>query len=69
MTPAELTTLGRELFGQVWKPRLAEAVGVSRSQVWKWAAEHHPIPEPAARLIRSLHAAHHANTSGKEHIE
>jgi DNA-binding transcriptional regulator YiaG len=58
MTPAELARIGREMYGPVWKPRLARAIGVSRATVWKWAADVHPIQEPEAKLIRSLHAEH-----------
>ena len=44
MTRDELKTAGRELFGNGWQTRLAEALGRDGSTVRRWVSGAIPIP-------------------------
>lgn len=54
MTPAELAAAGRTLWGEGWRRRMPEELGVRRETVWKWETGKHPIPEIAVRFLRLL---------------
>lgn len=38
MTPADLRTVGEALYGERWQAPLADALGVNRRTVQRWAA-------------------------------
>jgi hypothetical protein len=54
MTPAELTSIGRGLFGPLWKSKLARALGRDYTTVNRWTKGDNEIPETAIRRIREL---------------
>lgn len=54
MSPDELKSAGRELFGHGWQTRLAEHLGVDGSTVRRWVSGAVPVPNPAAAAIRAF---------------
>lgn len=54
MSPDELKSAGRELFGHGWQTRLAEQLGVDGSTVRRWVSGAVPVPNPAAAAIRAF---------------
>ena len=54
MTPATLTRLGTLLYGPCWRIPLAEALGVNRSSVRRWATGQWPIPEGVPADLRRI---------------
>ena len=44
MTPRDLTRLGTLLYGPCWRIPLAEALGVRRETIYRWANGKWPIP-------------------------
>ena len=53
MTPAQLATIGRALYGERWQSDLARALGLNARSVRRWAAGAH-IPEAKRDKIRFL---------------
>ena len=51
MTPEELRSAGRELYGYGWQTRLAEALMIDSSTVRRWVSGAVPIPGPAQAAI------------------
>jgi len=60
MTPNELEQAGKALFGEQWKTPLADALGVARKTVQRWANGEWPIKPSAADDIRRLLGAKRA---------
>lgn len=59
LTPAELASIGRRLYGaKGWRSKLAAALGVPASTTWRWARGQFPVSNPAAIAIRALLAQH-----------
>lgn len=55
MTPHELETFGRALFGDQWQTPLARSLGMNdAAQVRKWLSGARSIPDHAARRIRTM---------------
>lgn len=51
MTPADLASRGRILFGPCWQTPLAAALGVARRTLLRWLAEERGMPtDLGARL-------------------
>ncbi len=57
MKPEEITSIGRDLHGPLWKAKLASQLGRDSSTVSRWLAGR-PIPQTAVRRIRELHLEH-----------
>lgn len=52
MTGSELRAVAVKLFGpEGWSRKLALALGVSRTQVWRWSKDVSPIPGPVVAAI------------------
>lgn len=54
MTPAELQTLGGELFGHRWKSALAREIGLTYRQMLRYSNGEATIPKVVAVAVRSL---------------
>jgi transcriptional regulator with XRE-family HTH domain len=55
MTPDELRKAAIGLYGRKgWTAALADALGISRSQVWRYVRGHSKIPVPVELAIASL---------------
>ncbi len=54
MTPKELEAVGKRLYGERWKTPLANAVGVDRVTVARWAKGGHTIPPYVDLAIEAL---------------
>lgn len=51
MTPQELETVGRALYGSVWQSELARALGISDRTIRRWhAGDTHPFPALRSEL-------------------
>jgi hypothetical protein len=56
MTKDELRHIGQQLYGPLWKAKLARELGRSRFTIYRWARTGVPS-EPAAKRIRELFPA------------
>ena len=57
MTPKEIETYGRRLYGsRSWRNRLAANIGVTRQAVGAWMRGEAKISEPTAQLIKTRYA-------------
>lgn len=55
LSPEELTKIGQRLYGRrAWTARMAEALGVADSTVWRWAHGRRRIEPLADAAIRGL---------------
>jgi len=54
MTPDDLMSKGRALYGERWQTPLAHALHVSDRTMRRWLAGSSPVPEHAERQIRSV---------------
>lgn len=51
MTPAQLATIGRALYGPEWQTPLADALGVADRTVRRWVAGDSAIPDGVAAAL------------------
>jgi hypothetical protein len=57
MTPEELATYGRRLYGaRSWRNKMAKNLGVTRATMSYWARGLRRISPPAERLIKAQYA-------------
>ncbi|MDB5311707.1 MAG: hypothetical protein JWO38_5909 [Gemmataceae bacterium] len=56
MTPSELRTLGEQIFGPVWKTKLAKALPVSTRSIRFWLAGDRKMRPVIAERIRAMAA-------------
>lgn len=57
MTPAQLATHGRSLYGSGWKRPLAASLGVTERTIQRWASGSLPIPEGVTGDVERLRCA------------
>ena len=62
MTQDELASIGRKLYGDEWKAKLAREIGWSRYTLYRWANGKAAVHPSAAKHIRDLDRKH----EGKE---
>lgn len=53
MRPRELCHIGKQLYGDGWKDKMAHDFGVNRQTVWRWATGRSTISVPIAIALRS----------------
>ncbi len=59
LSPEELTKIGQRLYGRrAWIARMAEALGVEPSTVWRWANSKRKIEPLAVAAIQGLVSKH-----------
>lgn len=49
-----LVDLAPALYGERWKARLGEFMGVRRETVWGWATGHRPIPAKMEKPLKDI---------------
>jgi len=64
MTPDDLATAGRSLYGGRWQTSLARDLHVSDRTMRRWLAGHSPIPAHAEHQIRSVLLARFSKIDG-----
>ena len=52
MTPATFRTAGKCLYGPRWHSSLAEALGVNRRTIRRWASGEYPVPSEIEDMLR-----------------
>ena len=66
MTPEELHTIGKRLYGWGWQTKLASEIAYHRTTVERWRRGKLPIPEHAAKHIRLLANAYEITPTTRE---
>lgn len=54
MTPEKFERAGKILFGPAWKPRLANALKIDVTSVWRYASGQINVPGPVETAIRLM---------------
>lgn len=57
MEPAEITEIGERLYGAGWQTKMADALGVHVTTVWRWLAGKSVMPRWRVEAVRKLGAA------------
>ncbi len=61
LSPQDVVQIGQRLYGRrAWMPRMAEALGVRREAVSRWARGLKGMSSTSALLLRKLDAEHRA---------
>lgn len=59
VSPEEVVQIGQRLYGRrKWIPRMATALGVNPSTVWRWAHGRMNIAPASSTAIRGVEAQH-----------
>jgi len=53
MRQRELVHLGKKIYGDGWKQKMAKEFGVDRVTIWRWATGRSTISVPIAIALRS----------------
>lgn len=53
MRSRELIHLGKKIYGEDWRTKMAKEFGVDRVTVWRWASGRSTISVPIAIALRS----------------
>lgn len=66
LSPEDVVQIGQRLYGRrAWMPRLAEALGVRREAVSRWARGLKGMSSTSAQLLRRLDAEHRARKAAE----